>query len=214
MPNHIVQQGECLSGIAAMYGFRNFRTLYDHPGNSKLRNLRPDPNLLFPGDVVFVPEKTPKEVSVATTKLHRFQIAAPRRVLRLVLEGLDGKKMASEPYELNIEGDITSGVTGADGLIEQVIPPDAVNGSLTTEQYTWPLSVAHLNPVADTNDKGMSAIQARLRNLGYDPGPIDGINGPRTIEAVKTFQEDNPPLTVDGVCGPKTRALLIQLYGF
>jgi N-acetylmuramoyl-L-alanine amidase len=213
MPSHIVEQGECLTGIAALYGFRNFRTIYDHPGNTALRTARPDPNLLFPGDTVFIPEKTHKEASVPTTKRHRFQISAPRRLLRIVLEGLDGRTLAGEPYELDIEGAVTQGVTGADGLIEHAIPLDAVNGTLTTARYSWPLSVAHLNPLTETHDSGIAAIQARLRNMGYDPGPIDGINGPRTIDAVKTFQEDNPPLTVDGVCGPKTRALLLQLYG-
>ncbi len=213
MPSHIVEQGECLAGIAALYGFRNFRTIYDHPGNAALRTVRPDPNLLFPGDAVFIPEKTLREVSVPTTKRHRFQVSAPRRLLRIVLEGLDGKKVAGEPYELDIEGVVSRGVTSGEGLIEHTIPRDAVNGSLTTARYSWPLRVAHLNPLADTPDKGMAAIQARLRNMGYDPGPIDGINGPRTIDAVKTFQEDNPPLAVDGVCGPNTRALLLQLYG-
>jgi hypothetical protein len=213
MPNHIVQQGECLSRIAAKYGFRNFRTVYDDAGNAKLRKLRPDPNLLFPGDVVFIPEKQPKEESVPTTKLHRFQISGPRRVLRVVLEDLDGKKMASEPYELDIEGNVTKGVTGPDGLIEQVIPLNAVNGTLTTKRYIWPLNIAHLNPLDDTKDAGITGMQARLRNMGYDPGPIDGILGPRTKEAILEFQEDNPPLKVDGVCGPKTRAMLVRLYG-
>jgi N-acetylmuramoyl-L-alanine amidase len=213
MSNHTVQQGECLSRIAVNYGFRDFRTVYDDPGNEDLRKIRPDPNLLFPGDVVFIPEKEPKEESGATAQLHTFRLSAQRRVLRLVLEGLDGEKMASEPYELDIEGDVVSGVTGPDGLIERAIPLDAVNGTLTTTRYSWPLNVAHLNPLDDTNDDGITGIQARLRNLGFDPGEIDGIAGPRTKDAIIAFQEDNPPLKVDGICGPKTRALLVELYG-
>ena len=213
MPDHKVQQGECLTQIAARYGFRNFRTVYDDPRNEKLRKIRPDPNLLFPGDVVFIPEKKLKTVSVSTEQKHRFQIPAPSRVLRLVLEDLDGNTMASEPYDLDIEGEVVSGVTGPDGLIERAIPMNAVNGVLTTKRYTWPLTVAHLNPVNDAQDDGITGIQARLRNMGYDPGKIDGIAGPRTEEAVRAFQEDNPPLKVDGVCGPQTRALLVKLYG-
>jgi peptidoglycan hydrolase-like protein with peptidoglycan-binding domain len=52
-----------------------------------------------------------------------------------------------------------------------------------------------------------------LKNLGYDPGQVDGDLGPRTKEAIKEFQGDNPPLAVDGICGPKTNAALVDAYG-
>ena len=34
-------------------------------------------------------------------------------------------------------------------------------------------------------------LQDRLAGLGYKPGPVDGVAGPRTIDAVKSFQADN-----------------------
>lgn len=50
-------------------------------------------------------------------------------------------------------------------------------------------------------------IQRRLAELGYDPGPADGIRGRQTIAAVKRFQSASH-LTVDGIAGPATlRAL-------
>jgi N-acetylmuramoyl-L-alanine amidase len=64
----------------------------------------------------------------------------------------------------------------------------------------------------NTGDDGVSGCQARLRNLGYDPGPIDGIAGPRTEAAVRAFQRDYS-LTVDGICGPQTRGKLKEVYG-
>jgi S1-C subfamily serine protease len=38
-------------------------------------------------------------------------------------------------------------------------------------------------------------IQVELSGLGYDPGPADGVFGPRTEEAIRSFQSDNklPP---------------------
>ena len=48
-------------------------------------------------------------------------------------------------------------------------------------------------------------LQQRLYELGYSPGPVDGIFGPRTEEAVKAFQRDSGLLT-DGIVGPRTRA--------
>jgi peptidoglycan hydrolase-like protein with peptidoglycan-binding domain len=50
-------------------------------------------------------------------------------------------------------------------------------------------------------------VQRRLRALGHDPGPIDGLFGPRTEAAVARLQADRA-LAVDGIVGPSTRAVL------
>ncbi|HCL4436356.1 peptidase M14 [Clostridium botulinum] len=50
-------------------------------------------------------------------------------------------------------------------------------------------------------------IQAVLQKIGYDVGPIDGIFGSKTEEAVKRFQLNNG-LVVDGIIGPKTYEIL------
>lgn len=34
-------------------------------------------------------------------------------------------------------------------------------------------------------------VQQALVNAGYKPGPVDGISGPRTLAAIKDFQQDN-----------------------
>lgn len=62
-------------------------------------------------------------------------------------------------------------------------------------------------PGADIPGSSVASFQQQLAQRGFDPGPIDGINGPRTKAAVKAFQEANG-LKVDGIVGPKTRAAL------
>lgn len=52
-----------------------------------------------------------------------------------------------------------------------------------------------------------AALQAKLKELGYDVGKIDGISGKMTKSAVKSFQKDNN-LKVDGVAGKNTLAAL------
>ena len=52
-----------------------------------------------------------------------------------------------------------------------------------------------------------TTVQTRLHELGFDPGPIDGIRGRRTIRAVKRFQESSN-LVADGIVGPDTALAL------
>lgn len=52
-------------------------------------------------------------------------------------------------------------------------------------------------------------IQEALVAAGYDPGPIDGIEGPLTQQALRAFQADHG-LAADGLVGPLTHAALFQ----
>lgn len=53
-------------------------------------------------------------------------------------------------------------------------------------------------------------LQERLLELGYDAGRADGVFGPQTEAALRSFQRDYG-LLVDGVCGPGTMRALRQL---
>jgi uncharacterized protein (TIGR02594 family) len=50
-------------------------------------------------------------------------------------------------------------------------------------------------------------IQKRLKELGFDPGPLDGIPGRQTSAAVRAFQKSKK-LLEDGIVGPATSAAL------
>ena len=49
----------------------------------------------------------------------------------------------------------------------------------------------------------VTQIQTKLKRWGYYNGNIDGIYGSQTVEAVKYFQRKNG-LAVDGIAGPRT----------
>ncbi len=53
----------------------------------------------------------------------------------------------------------------------------------------------------------VAEVQRRLRTWGYNPGPIDGIFGPKTLNAVIQFQTARR-LKPDGIVGPITYAEL------
>lgn len=71
---HIVKSGESLSIIAKKYGFADWRTLYDHPANVKLRNARPNPDHIHVGDQVFIPEKKQTVHHASTDKTNTFKV--------------------------------------------------------------------------------------------------------------------------------------------
>jgi len=78
----------------------------------------------------------------------------------------------------------------------------------------WAEIVARLDGkcTAETDDVSVDlrtthGIQATLARIGHDPGPLDGIPGPRTTAAVIAFQKEEG-LTPDGIVGPLTRAAL------
>jgi peptidoglycan hydrolase-like protein with peptidoglycan-binding domain len=58
-------------------------------------------------------------------------------------------------------------------------------------------------PLMAQGARTVREAQQALKDKGYDPGPIDGINGPRTEAAVRQYQgKEN--INADGRLGPKT----------
>jgi peptidoglycan hydrolase-like protein with peptidoglycan-binding domain len=58
-------------------------------------------------------------------------------------------------------------------------------------------------PAMAQSAQTVQAAQEALKAKGYDPGPIDGIYGPRTRAATEEYQK-HENLTADGRLGPKT----------
>lgn len=59
-------------------------------------------------------------------------------------------------------------------------------------------------------DVGTTAgVQTALGFLGYDPGAVDGLDGPRTREALRQFQEA-VGIAADGLIGPNSRKMLLS----
>jgi TPR repeat protein len=66
-----------------------------------------------------------------------------------------------------------------------------------------------LLPARQASPPLVTEIQRLLRDLGYDLGPIDGVAGQRTTEAIRTYQ-GRAGLAVDGIASERLLAHLSQ----
>ncbi len=73
---HVIKRGEWLSKIAKIYGM-SWRTLYYHAANEAFRKKRPNPDRIYPGDKLVIPDDKPRQVTVETDKVHTFYIVGP-----------------------------------------------------------------------------------------------------------------------------------------
>jgi len=52
---YTAKRGDTLSGIARQHGYKSWHEIYDSPENKPFRAKRPNPNLIFPGDLLLLP---------------------------------------------------------------------------------------------------------------------------------------------------------------
>jgi len=211
---HIVDQGDHLSSIAKQYGFSDYHTIWNHPNNAQLKQERQNPNVVFPGDRVFIPDRELREESRGTDQRHRFVRHEWPLRLRLVLEDLYEKPIAHAKCILTVDGDNRTVTTTAEGKIDEQIALDAHEAALIIQDPQTPFSetrieikIGNLNPV-----EKISGQEARLDNLGYFAGHAGKPDDLAFRSAVEEFQCDHG-LQVDGVCGPKTQARLKTVHG-
>jgi hypothetical protein len=204
-----VKQGDHVAKIAAQFGFGDFGTVWDHPANAALVQSRGNPNVLLPGDVLHIPDKTPKVESRATGQVHQFRKRTMPLLLRLALKGPDGLPLAGENVVLQVEGEKFELTTDDEGRIERRIRPTAESGKVTirSSRIEAPLAIGHLDPV-----DVISGWRARLNNLGYGAGPTDDADDPLVRSAVEEFQCDQE-LPVTGDADDATRAALLSAHG-
>lgn len=55
----------------------------------------------------------------------------------------------------------------------------------------------------------LESVQKALAQLGFDPGKIDGMDGPNTQKAVRGFQA-HAAIKIDGIVGSETRKALVD----
>ncbi|HUI79813.1 MAG TPA: peptidoglycan-binding protein [Bryobacteraceae bacterium] len=211
--NYIVAQGDYLSRIAKNFGFSDYRTIWNHPNNASLKAKR-NPNVLYPGDSLYIPDRQPGEVTRPTDQTHKFQTKGVPLKLHLVLEDLYERPIANAKCTLLLGGDTRQVTSDGNGNINEPISPGVHEVTLIIQNGDTPylgdqicIRVGDLDPVEEATGQA-----ARLNNLGYAAGDISDADPSAFQSAVEEFQCDRG-LTVDGICGPKTQAELKTAHG-
>lgn len=140
----------------------------------------------------------------------------PVRKEKTISQGADGPEVAAIQQRLQVHGFAVGTIDGSYGsrtksAVSGFQESKGLNSDGIVDKETWtalaadpaqlPKTVEDNAAVRDkaptsvtTLTKGaagskVKTLQVRLELQGYDPGPIDGIFGARTVAAVKSFQE-------------------------
>jgi LysM repeat protein len=169
MPEYKVKQGDCLSSIAERYGLF-WEKVWNHPKNAKLKEKRKDPNILYPGDVVFVPDKDRKEESGATEQRHRFRKKGTPAKLRLkIMEESIEEEEAPPPSSTPSQPQDTKNVVFEDPQTEERSQEDRPR-----QNIPYILDIDGNLTEGTTDDDGMIEVNippnARQGRLILEPG--------------------------------------------
>lgn len=210
MPQYTVKQGDCILSIAEDFGFA-YETIWNHPNNADLKQKRNDPTILFAGDAVFVPDKTPRIEDKPVDELHKFVKKVAKAKVRLRLMDLKRQPRPSLPYVATVDGENMEGESDGDGYITLQVRPNAKHLTLKITEGdktdTYELPLGSVDPITE-----LTGVQQRLVNLGYPCGSEMGTLGDITKAAIRAFQKE-AGLPETGDPDDATRAKLKELHG-
>lgn len=210
MTPHTVRQGEYLAKIAMRFGC-SIAAIWDDPANADLAKLR-DPNILLPGDVLWVPDVPRKWLPTQTGATNVFNVIVPTIPVRLVF-GDESAPFANEACEVDglpDSGEDPPETTDGDGALVLEVPVYvwAVQVTFPDKGLSYAVQVGFMDPI-DTP----VGVRKRIHNLGYyDIDSNEAGADEAQILAIAAFQagEDLP---VTGEFDDDTRAALLAAHG-
>jgi Putative peptidoglycan-binding domain-containing protein len=167
---------------------------------------------------MFGKPSSPTKGSDAATPRNATTTLCPliKKLLRIrLIEGKSKKSkiLDNHAYELIIDGLSYKGTTDKFGILEQDVAETAQSATLNFDDISIDLILEKEFPT----EKTIRGIQARLNNLGYNCGDVDGKAGKATKASIRAFQKDHPPLdpnsTPSGASDPKTQNKLASEHG-
>jgi peptidoglycan hydrolase-like protein with peptidoglycan-binding domain len=219
MRPYVVRQGDYLAKLAFVHGF-DADEVWNDPKNEMLRGTRPDPNILAPGDILYIPSVAKEGLSIEQGAANRYVAKAPRTKLRVSFRSGSGR-FANAKFITKGGATPAEGSTDGDEQLEVWVPVHTAEIRVEFPElaHEFTLFVGHLDPASEG-----SGVRARLIHLGYllpsprelfgcdVPGVVEEDEASRVTAAVRSFQKDKG-LPVTGEVNEDTRAALERAHG-
>ncbi|MBL8743201.1 MAG: peptidoglycan-binding protein [Myxococcales bacterium] len=215
MRPYVIRQGDYITKLGHTLGF-DALTVWNDPKNAGLRERRPDPDMLHPGDLLWIPDAPDhRRLSVKAGATNRYAAHIPKKAIDLKIQ-IGGEALPKEPYMiLGLGPEPVEGETDERGhLVTKVdVSVREIEVILTRKERTLRLRIGDLDPV-DT----LAGLRKRLLHLGYyQPTKVgieneDATDGDALVSALKSFQA-HEKLTVSGKLDEDTRKALQGAHG-
>jgi LysM domain len=160
---YVVRNGDYLTQIASRFG-TTVDAIWALPENADLKSRRPNPEILAPLDIVYLPEVKAKRLSLTVGSENNFVATPPAITLKVVLKAEDGTPLANKSVTTDPVLDQTGLQTDGDGAItlHLAVTVREIEVTVVDEGLTFDLLVGNLDP-HDTD----SGLLSRLRQLAY-----------------------------------------------
>jgi hypothetical protein len=212
MKPYVIKPGDHLKKVAFLLGFDPDK-VWNDDANLDLKDKRGTGDVLWPGDILYVPEEPVKNRFTVEAENH-YKATVPKVKVDLVLAGPGGTPLANEPYVVHGLGDETEKTTGDDGKVsfEAGITLDHVHVTLTQRKRKLKVAIGGLDPASE-----LSGARMRLEQLGFY-GPTFSAGGDpmrddaQLAAALRAFQVAKG-LVATGKLDPDAIAALIDAHG-
>lgn len=211
---YIVRQGEHLARLAYVHGF-DANAVWKHEQNAPLREMGRTPELLNPGDILYLPVKPKEGLAFSAGTSNRYRAQVPQVKVSLTFKDAD-QVLANEPYEIHGLGtDGSSGPpetrkTDGDGKVDLELPVTTREVTIVfpNQNIAYEVRVGDMDPETE-----MGGIQKRLENLGYLPRERDSASEAAFMQAaISQFQKQHG-LSPTGTLDEATTKLLKDEHG-
>ena len=198
---YVVSQGDTLTSLACRSG-ASPEDVWTNDNNASLSGKRKNGDILFPSDVIYLPNPPTPATPVATGSTTTFVSTVPTMKIRVQVEDYAGSSYVA------VVGDgapISGSVTEA-GQLELEVPVTATEIAVTFgADPPLSLKVGCLDPIAET-----SGLEHRLSNIGLPTEPDEDDHSVR--RALALFQ-DAKSLEPSGDLDSDTQTALEDEHG-
>lgn len=215
---YTIREGDTLFSLARELFLLDAEGLLAHPKNQSIAAQSASGGILPKGQRLYLPPEA-LSLGLATSSRHSVTVRRPRAKLSLQLETPAGEPLAQCDWALEFAEGPLRGTTDSEGRLEAALPPEAgkrvslavwpavAPGVPAGEPHRLVLDIGGLAPLS-----AVEGAQARLKNLGFYSGEVDGRAGPQTSAAVKRFQRSQQ-LPDEGTLTAETQERLGGEYG-